>query len=54
LREEKYEFQFFLFLIIPAKSAVEVRKECIDDIPSLISENLRRDIVVLIPTRVKV
>jgi hypothetical protein len=44
----------FLFLRIPARSAVKVRKECVDKILSFISEKLRRDIVVLIPTEVQV
>jgi hypothetical protein len=33
---------------------MKVRKECVDKSLSFISENLRRDIVVLIPAEVKV
>ena len=33
---------------------MKVCKECVDKILSFISEKIRRDIVVLIPTKVKV
>jgi hypothetical protein len=46
------KFQLFLFLRNPARSAVRVRKECIDEVLSFISENLRRDTIVLIPAEV--
>jgi hypothetical protein len=52
--EEEYEFQLFLFLRTPSKSVVRVRKECIDEILSFISENLRRDTIVLIPIEVQI
>jgi hypothetical protein len=32
VRDEEYEFQLFLFLRIPAKSAVNIRKVCVDEI----------------------
>jgi hypothetical protein len=38
MREEKNEFQLFLFLRISAKSAVNVCKVCIDEELSFISE----------------
>jgi hypothetical protein len=39
MREEKNEFQLFLFLIIPTRSAVNVRKVCVDEGLSFISES---------------
>ena len=54
LWEEKYEFQLFLILRIPARSSVKVRIECIDRVLSFISEKLRRDIVFLITVGVQV
>jgi hypothetical protein len=41
VREEEYEFQLFLFLRIPAKSAVNVHKVYVDKILSFILESSR-------------
>ena len=54
MREEKNEFQLFLFLRIPTRSAARVCKEYVDQILSFTSEKLRRDIIVVILAEVQV